>query len=312
MAGGCSSQDKAEGAATSSSSAASLGAGAGPTSGAGGGAGAGGAGGAKPIGGDRPVTVHVPPGYDGSKAVPLVVLLHGYGASGALQEAYFQLKKLADANGFLYVHPDGTQDAGGKRFWAASDACCDFGKKGVDDSAYLKGVVDDIKAAYKVDPKRVFFIGHSNGGFMSYRMACDHAPMVAAMVSLAGAMPKDPTMCKASEPVSVLQIHGDKDETVLYQGGTFAASAAYPGAPASIDQWLTIDGCASTADTSPAPLDLEGSLTGDETTIARYASGCKPGGHAELWTIKNGGHIPALSPSFAPKVIEFLLAHPKP
>src|SRR5690349_20968850 len=63
------------------------------------------------IGGMRPVEVHVPPSYDPCTPMPLVIMLHGYTATGALEESYLQLTALADARGFLYVHPDGTPDA---------------------------------------------------------------------------------------------------------------------------------------------------------------------------------------------------------
>ena len=51
----------------------------------------------------------------------------------------------------------------------------------------VDAILADVKAKYNVDPKRVFVIGHSNGGFMSHRLACDRASDVAAIVSLAGA-----------------------------------------------------------------------------------------------------------------------------
>lgn len=263
-----------------------------------------------PFGGARPVTVYVPTGYDAGKGAPLVVMLHGYSVSGGLEEIFLRLKPLAEARGFLYAYPNGTVDGAGNRFWNATDACCNMNGSSVDDAAYLTSLVTEIGTRYKVDPKRVFFIGHSNGGFMSYRMACDHADMVAAVVSLAGATWVDTSKCKPSAPVAVLQIHGTKDTEVLYDGKP--APPAYPSAKATVEDWATYDGCALTADTSAAPLDLDTSLAGAETKVTKYASGCKPGGHAELWTIEGGQHIPGLGDAFAPDVIDFLFAHPKP
>ena len=130
------------------------------------------------IGGDRPVTVHVPASYVAGVATPLVILLHGYGASGAVQDLYFGLTALADSRGFLYAHPDGLVDADGKRYWNATDSCCDLGGTKVDDSTYVSSLIKQVQARYSVDPKRIFLVGHSNGGFMSYRMACDHADRI--------------------------------------------------------------------------------------------------------------------------------------
>jgi polyhydroxybutyrate depolymerase len=280
------------------------------TGGAGGSGGGGGGAGDLVVGGDRPVTVYVPAGVDPAKPSPLFILLHGYGASGFVQELLFQLRPQADAHGFLYAFPDGTVDGGGKRFWNATDACCNFDGSTVDDVAYLSGLVDEIGQHYKVDPKRVYFLGHSNGGFMSHRLACDRADLVAGVASLAGATWLDPTMCNPSKPIAVLQIHGTADDTVLY-GGEEIAGVGYPGAVATTEAWAQKNGCAMTSEAGVA-IDIEATNDGPETSVSRYESGCQPGGAAELWTIEGGTHVPGLGPEFAPKVVEWLLAHPKP
>jgi polyhydroxybutyrate depolymerase len=263
------------------------------------------------IGGDRPVTVHVPASYISGTAAPLVILLHGYAASGALQDLYFGMTAVSDARGFLYAFPDGTVDADGKRFWNATDACCDLHGTKVDDATYVSSLITQIQARYSVDPKRIFLVGHSNGGFMSYRMACDHADQVAAIASLAGAMFSNVSKCAPSAPVSILEIHGTADATVLFDGDQVAGQG-YPGAKTTVADWVTLDGCSTTPDTSAPPLDLDTRLAGAETTVTRYATGCKPGGHAELWTIAGGSHLPSLTTSFSTSVIDFLFAHPKP
>jgi len=263
-----------------------------------------------PVGGERPVTVHVPPGYKRGVAAPLVVLLHGYGASGLLQEIYFNLKAAADARGFLYVNPDGKADSNGKRFWNSTYACCDFGKTGVDDTAYVSDLIKEIQAKYTVDPRRIFLVGHSNGGFMSHRMACARSEQIAAIVSLAGSMGADPSTCTPSQPVSVLQIHGTKDATISYTGGDLGGGGQYPGAEAVVSQWAKLGGCEATATAAPS-LDLESKLDGAETKVTRH-SGCKPGAAAELWAIQEGSHIPSLSATFTAQIVDFLYAHPKP
>ena len=156
----------------------------------------------------------------------------------------------------------------------------------------------------------MYVIGHSNGAFMAFRMACDHADQIAAVATLAGAMFQDVTKCKAAEPVSQLHIHADTDTENLYDGGSI--NAPYPSAVTSVNDWVTFDGCATPPDTSAPPLDLDVNLTGAETTVTKYAAGCKAGSAAELWTINGGAHSPTFTPAFAPAVIDFLLAHPKP
>jgi polyhydroxybutyrate depolymerase len=156
------------------------------------------------FGGARPVQLYVPSSYSDNKPAPLLILLHGYSAGGLIEDLYLNLRASAEKYGLLYAHPDGTTDSKGNKFWNATDACCDFDKTNVDDSKYLSALVVEIEARYKVDPKRVYFIGHSNGAFMSYRMACEHADMVAGVMTLAGETFLDTTRCKPSAPVPIL------------------------------------------------------------------------------------------------------------
>jgi polyhydroxybutyrate depolymerase len=262
-------------------------------------------------GGDRPVTVRVPDGYDPGTPAPLLILLHGYTATGAIQNEYFGLEPVALENGFVYAYPDGTVDPQGNQFWSATDACCDGFGSGVDDASYLIGLVDEIETRVNVDPKRVYFAGHSNGGFMSYRMACDYPDRIAAIVSLAGAMFLDDGDCKATTPVSVLQIHGTADATVPYDGGDLYPGATVPGAVTTVADWAARNGCDPTATDTGTTLDLDSVLAGEETTDAKHA-GCTPGYDAELMTIAGGAHVPTLTPAFSETLVAFLLAHPKP
>ena len=259
--------------------------------------------------GRGPVWIHAPVAYDPEIAWPLVLLLHGRGSSGENIENYLKFEPLIDEYGFFYLHPDGMVDADGYRFWNATDACCDFYNTGVDDSGYLLALIDEMKSRYNIDERRVYFIGHSNGGFMSYRMACDHAETVAAIASLAGVTFYDPDDCTPAAPVHVLHIHGTNDTGLLYEGGEFFG-VPYPGAVQTVETWATYDGCELVFETLP-PLDLDGYIPGDETEVTRYATECEPGGSAELWTIVGGTHNPTFTPDFSPLVIEFLLAHPK-
>jgi pimeloyl-ACP methyl ester carboxylesterase len=72
------------------------------------------------------------------------------------------------------------------RFWNATDACCNLYGATVDDSAYLTDLIKMISTQYTVDPRRVYLVGHSNGAFMSFRMACDHADIITAIAALNG------------------------------------------------------------------------------------------------------------------------------
>ncbi|MBX3227693.1 MAG: alpha/beta hydrolase fold domain-containing protein [Labilithrix sp.] len=257
----------------------------------------------------RPYERTVPASYDASKPAPLVMLLHGYTSNAKDQDAYFGISALAETKGFLVALPNGTKDAAGNPFWAATDACCNFVNAAVDDVAYLRAVLADMKLRYAVDPKRVYVVGHSNGGFMSHRLACELAGEIAAIVSLAGGQFADATKCTPSAPVAVLQVHGDQDETVTYEGGVFFGKS-YPSAKQTVATWAAKNGCSPTLEPARDALDLERTLAGAETTVARHA--CTTGA-AELWTIAGGKHVPTFAqPAWAEAVYSFLDAHPKP
>jgi len=258
---------------------------------------------------DRPYGLKVPAGYDGSHPVPLVVLLHGYGSNGAQQAGYFGLPAEADKAGFLLAYPDGTRDRLSRRFWNATDACCDFFHSGVDDVAYLDAVIAEISSKYPTDPARIYVVGHSNGAFMAHRYACDRASKVAAIVTLAGMQWKDPGKCPAGSPVSLLHVHGRNDMTISYEGGA-TPEGAYPGAVETVDEWAAKDGCTGALGVTGRKLDLDQSIPGAETDEATW-SGCPSGVADSLWTIEGGGHVPAFNGNWAPAIWDFLAAHPK-
>jgi polyhydroxybutyrate depolymerase len=271
------------------------------------------------VGRDRPATVRLASAV-GDAPAPLLIVLHGYSQPPAEQQAYLGLDAYAADVGAVVAYPEGTRDRDGNRFWNATDVCCNFYGSDVDDVAYLVSLVDEIGRTTPIDAKRVYLVGHSNGGFMSYRVACERAEVFAALVSLAGATYDNDDDCAPSEPVAILEIHGSADNTILFEGGTLDFGGTeprppYPGAKSTVTTWAAYDSCATTLATSPEKLDVDAWIAGpdgpEETTV-ETATECPPGGHAELWTIPGGSHAPNLSRTFATSVIDFLLAHPKP
>jgi polyhydroxybutyrate depolymerase len=257
------------------------------------------------------IPLKVPARYDANVPAPLVVLLHGYTASGAGTDRSWGISALADKYGFLSIAPDGERETDGNRnpYWNASSACCNFNATNTDDSGYLRRIIDQVKSRYNVDAGRVYVIGHSNGGFMSYRMAYEHSDVVAAIASLAGANHIE-QMDAPPFPVHVLQIHGTDDTTIEYRGGAINENR-YPSAMASVSRWAQYNGC-DMARSSREMRDLDASLPGHESGVMKFNTGCKDGGSAELWTISDGAHSPVFSETYGAQVVEWLLAHPKP
>ncbi|MFT5154354.1 MAG: polyhydroxybutyrate depolymerase, partial [Planctomycetota bacterium] len=261
--------------------------------------------------GRGPVRVRIPSSYDPAVPMPVVMTIHGYSGTGAWQEGYFGVTALAESMGFIYVVPDGTVDLVSNQFWNGTNACCDFYGTGVDDSSYLRALLEEIDLQLAVDRRRVHLLGHSNGGFMAHRMACEHADLIASIASLAGATWEDASVCTPSEPVHILQIHGTSDGTVLFNGGHFGGQV-YPSALGTVERWASKNGCDLIQDTSAPNINLDGGIPGQESSVTRWLSNCDLGGSAELWTISGGGHIPNLSNPFIGHVIGYLLEHPKP
>ncbi len=261
------------------------------------------------FGGARPVTIQVPTTYNAYRPAPLLVILHGYGANGFVQEQYLGVGPLVESEGILIIAPDGTMDSTGSLFWNATPACCNFDGSSVDDVGYIRGLIADIRHDYNVDRQRIYLIGHSNGAFMAHRMACEAAQDIAAIVSLAGATFKDAADCMPSEPVSVLDIHGDADVEVLYEGGQING-VAYPSELETMTHWQVYDHCTPGLVTDPVPLNLDFSLAGSETTV-QYFNGCARGTAVELWTIHGGAHVPSLTRQFPMYVWQWLSDHPK-
>ncbi len=258
--------------------------------------------------GEIPITV--PDDYDAEVPTPLIVALHGYTGSGAGTDRYMGLSAIADDYDFLLATPNGRREPEGDAnpYWNASVACCNFYSVETDDVGYIKSIIDEMKSRYNVDPMRVYLIGHSNGGFMTYRMAREHSDTVAAIASLAGANDAGPGD-EPSSPVHILQIHGTADATILYRGGEIRENR-YTGALSSVRRWAEYNGC-DPQGRGREQRDLDASLPGYETGVLKYNVGCEAGGSAELWTISAGAHSPVLSDTYGAQVVEWLYAHPK-
>lgn len=253
-----------------------------------------------PMGGDRPVTPLMPANYDPRQPAGLVISLHGYGGSGPIQRSYFGLDNVLSENGYIFLAPNGTRDTS-SQFWNATDACCNFYGSTVDDVAYLSGLIDEAQARFNINPNKVFFVGHSNGGFMSYRMACELSDRITGIVSLAGATFEDAGDCTPAEGVSVVQVHGTLDATVLYDGGVFFGGT-YPGAEESVERWVSYNECDADGE-EIGRLDISAEL-GEETLVTRW-SGCRDGARVELWRMDGAGHIPGLNSGFADAVVSY-------
>jgi polyhydroxybutyrate depolymerase len=269
----------------------------------------------------RPTEVYVPSGYDGQTPLPLILMLHGMANTNdfpdiiAALRGGFPLEPLAGSRGFLLCYPSGTVDAAGRWFWNGTDVLS-FSGPDVDDSGYLRGVIEEIQRRFAVDPKRIYVTGYSSGGNMSHRLALEHADLIAGIASMAGLTYYDPNARRPTQPVHVLQIQGTADN---YLGGTFdvfglPVVGEAPGSVRTVQIWAGFHGCQNPVVDAAPSLDLTTQVAGIDTTVLRYTQ-CPPGGSVELWTVNGGNHYlfwENLAPHFLEYLVDWLLAHPKP
>ena len=248
------------------------------------------------------LTVHLP-AADPNSSVPLLLALHGYGSSGEETESFLQWADEVDARGFAYAYPNGTFDPTGRRFWDATPACCDFIGLRPGDDEYLMRILAAVRSERAISHLVLF--GVSNGGFMSYRMACERAGTVRAIVSLAGANFNDPSRCQPARPVRVAQFHGTNDDTILYEGGRNLQP--YPAARDSTGLFARRNGCATPIARQPvADHNYDADVAGRETTQEIFV-GCPEGGSVELYTMAGSDHVPNLTAGAEARMLDFLL-----
>ncbi|MEL6972721.1 MAG: PHB depolymerase family esterase, partial [Bacteroidota bacterium] len=132
---------------------------------------------------ERTYLLYVPPSYTGDESVPLVLNFHGYTSNSGEQFFYSDFRAVADLNNFLVVHPQGTQDSEGNTHWNVG-----WGGSTVDDVGFTAALIDSLAAEYNINPERIYSTGMSNGGFMSYQLACELSDRIAAIASVTGTM----------------------------------------------------------------------------------------------------------------------------
>jgi polyhydroxybutyrate depolymerase len=249
---------------------------------------------------NRDDKIEVPKDYDPKKKYPFILSLHGYGSSSRGQLRFFPLEDLAEKHDFIYCAPDAID-----RSWNATEACCDWRGK-VDDSKYLRGLIEAAVKKFSIDRNRIYVTGLSNGGFMSYRMAHDHSDLIAAIVPFAGVGYKI-WPSKPKKPVSVLHIHGTKDSTIKWNGGTTrSSSTSYPGAEENFNNWKQFNQCDREVDAKDDKIDLTRKVPGNETTVTRFEN--KDGSvTTELWEVVDGSHVTRPSGEARELIIQWLL-----
>ena len=171
----------------------------------------------------------------GDEPAPLLFVLHGFGGNAQAMSGSTKIEDSLDANDLdaVVVYPSGTgAEQGLPQSWNAG-TCCPFATfELVDDVAFFDELIASLIAQYKIDTTRVWVVGHSNGGMMAYRLACELSTRVTAIGVAAGALVVD--TCAPARPVSALHVHGELDTVVPLTGGN-SLGIVFPSTQLSVE-----------------------------------------------------------------------------
>jgi polyhydroxybutyrate depolymerase len=213
----------------------------------------------------------------------------------------------ADRENFIAVYPKGTGRASMFPTWNSGNCCAYAMENHIDDVGFLRALIESLEHNYAVDARRVYATGISNGGMMSYRLACELADKIAAIAPVEGALNVD---CRPTAPVSVIIFHGTADRLVPFSGGStpyqIGARRTDNSVAAAVDFWVKQNGCTLTPEHQESA----------EAHTDIY-SGCRNGTGVALYAVQGGRHMWPGTPASTNKVPAtdlmwaFFAAHPK-
>lgn len=229
---------------------------------------------------NREYIVYVPASYTGDFAVPLVFNFHGYGGTASDHMNSGDMRPQADADGFILVYAQGAQDGYGFSHWNVEGP----NSTGVDDLGFVEAMIDTISQQFMINQDRVYSCGYSNGGFLTYDLACRVSDRIAAIGAVASTMITDSfNECEPSHPTAVVTIHGTSDFVVSYDG--------FPPFTLSLDEvheyWTDFNNI----EAGSTMTDIPNTATNDGSTVELYswadADGCVS---IEHYKVIGGGH----------------------
>jgi len=181
----------------------------------------------KVFGSKRSYLIHIPNAYKADKSMPLVIIIHGAFSTAKEMERQSGFIELADKEKFIAVYPNGAYGIFGLlQHWNAGHCCGKAASDNIDDVGFLDMVIADVAERFDIDKKRIYMVGFSNGGMLTYRFAAERSEVVAAIATvgatLGGRASEDDSIWMVphpSRPVPLVSFHGKQDLNVPYEGG---------------------------------------------------------------------------------------------
>lgn len=233
---------------------------------------------------ERTYLLNLPPNYYQQSGFSLLIAMHGGGGEALQFEASSRLTEKANESSFVVVYPEGVKSTGllEARTWNAG-ACCDYARDhNIDDVGFITALIDELGRKYKINLKKVYATGHSNGGMLTYRLACERSGKIAAIA------PNGCTMvapvCNPTRAVPILHMHSVLDTKVPYQGGfgTGVGTDAVhcPSLDSVLNVWAQKNGCA-------APAQI---IVNNNQYKFTSWTGCTAGTAINYYLTQDGGH----------------------
>lgn len=223
---------------------------------------------------ERDYRLHLPPNFDSANELPLVFNLHGYTSNAQQQEFYSGMNSVSDDGNFIVCYPNGIGASWNVGLPGGSSA---------DDVGFLNDLIDTLHNLYNVNLNRVYSCGMSNGGYMSYKLACESSDRITAIASVTGSIvPGMEEDCEPTRAVPVMEIHGTADATVAYNGSFFALPIEEV-----VQLWVDKNSCLNEPDTIDVP-DTN-ILDGSTAQRIEYLN-CNDEAEVVLYKVQNGAH----------------------
>lgn len=239
--------------------------------------------------------LYVPDLRNHETPVPLVVALHGGGGNSRSMMNMTDFNTIAEREGFAVLYPEGIDGNWNdlRDMTGRLDAIDER-----DDVGFLDALIDHIGGQYPIDNERIFATGISNGGLMSFRLACERADRYRAIAAVTAALPPQP--CDPNGDISILVMNGTDDPLILWDGGDVSGTndrGAIISTPATMDFWREQYAC----DDTPQITNLPDTDPDDGATVRveTYTS-CTPSVEVVLYAIEGGGHTWPGGPQYAP------------
>jgi polyhydroxybutyrate depolymerase len=242
----------------------------------------------------RKYYINIPTTYSSDIAAPLILGFHGLGGSAAVFRESSKIDIYAEERGMIAVFPVGYgPEYGVEASWNAGLCCGLANANELDDIILISKIIDSVSDKYNIDETRIWAVGFSNGGMLSYQLACELSNKITA-IGVGAASPMGKT-CDANKPVSIIHLHGAADVKVLFNGSGFLNT-------------LDVISNITTVNAKFGCIDISSSLSVVDGQSS-WKWSCQNGTDVQVTKYDSQGHEWTFA--WTKEVIKFLFAHPR-